>query len=270
MTIPAIDLDHVAIAVEEWADAWPRLVGVAGGRWMSGGKGPGFSPCQLGFANGMRVEVLQPHLVEVNDFLRRFLDRSGPGPHHFTFKVKDLAGALAEAEAAGYPPINVDMSDPHWKEAFLHPKGSCGVVVQLAQPIEGYWETPAPEGFPARTERSAPMASVVHVVHAVANLDDGLRLFSDLLGGARTGEGADESARWIDLAWPGPGRIRLAAPSSDGSPLAEWLGGRAGRVHHIALSGVDLSGVGDGVELADGSRELPPDSATGTRLLLHP
>ena len=72
--IEGVDLDHVAVAVEQWADAWPRFVGVLGGRWMSGGKGPGFAPSQLGFANGMRVEVLEPHLVEHNDFLRRFLD----------------------------------------------------------------------------------------------------------------------------------------------------------------------------------------------------
>ena len=40
---------------------------------------------------------------------------------------------MSTAEAAGYQPINVDMRDPYWKEAFLHPKQSCGVVVQLAR-----------------------------------------------------------------------------------------------------------------------------------------
>src|SRR3954470_17744736 len=130
--IDSVDLDHVAVAVEQWGDAWPRFVGVLGGRWMSGGKGPGFAPSQLGFANGMRVEVLEPHLVEVNDFLRRFLDRSGPGPHHLTFKVPDINTALAATEAAGYRVVNVDLSDPMWKEAFLYPKDATGVVVQLA------------------------------------------------------------------------------------------------------------------------------------------
>ena len=261
----AIDLDHIAVAVEQWADAWPRFVGVLGGRWMSGGQGPGFAPSQLGFANGMRVEVLEPHLVSQNDFLRRFLDRSGPGPHHMTFKVKDLAAALAAAEDAGYQPINVDMRDPYWKEAFLHPKQSCGVVVQLAQSIDGYWETPAPDGFP---ERGPVMASLVRIVHAVADLEGGTRLFAGLLGGSAVDRGADESTRWVELAWPGPGRVRLVTPSSPASPVATWLGDRPGRVHHIAFSGVSGADLEGAVALADGSYELPPDSATGTRLLL--
>jgi len=265
--IDAVDLDHIAVAVEQWADAWPRFVELLGGRWMSGGQGPGFAPSQLGFANGMRVEVLEPHLVERNDFLRRFLDRSGPGPHHMTFKVKDLPAALSSAEAAGYRPINVDMRDPYWKEAFLHPKESCGVVVQLAQSIEGYWETPAPDGFP---ERGSTMATLDRIVHAVADLDAGLHLFSGLLRGRETDRGADESTRWVELAWPGPGRVRLATPSSSANPMAEWLGDRAGRVHHVAFSGVTGAGVDGAVELADGSYDLPPDAATGTRLLLKP
>jgi hypothetical protein len=265
--IEGIDLDHIAVAVERWSDAWPRFVGMLGARWMSGGQGPGFSPCQLGFANQMRVEILQPHQVERNDFLRRFLDRSGPSPHHMTFKVKDLSDALAAAEAAGYPPINVDMRDPYWKEAFLHPKGSAGIVIQLAQSAEGYWETPPPEGFPAT---SAPMASVLRIVHAVADLDDGLRLFEGLLGGTRTGSGSDDESTWVDLAWPGPGRVRVAAPVSDASPLAAWVDGRPGRVHHVALTGVDLTHVEGAVDCGDGTWELPPDAATGTRLLLNP
>jgi len=265
--IESVDLDHVAVAVERWADAWPRFVGVLGGRWMSGGRGPGFAPSQLGFANGMRVEVLEPNQVEVNDFLRRFLDRSGPGPHHMTFKVKDLTAALATAEAAGYRPINVDMSDPYWKEAFLHPKESSGVVVQLAQSIDGYWETPPPEGFP---ERGPVMASLVRIVHAVADLEAGVRLFAGLLRGSEVDTGADESTRWVELAWPGPGRLRLVTPSSPASPMAEWLGDRPGRVHHIAFSGVSGADVDGAVELADGSCELPPDASTGTRLLLLP
>jgi glyoxalase/bleomycin resistance protein/dioxygenase superfamily protein len=228
--IEGIDLDHIAVAVERWADAWPRFVGMLGARWMSGGKGPGFSPCQLGFANQMRIEILQPHQVERNDFLRRFIDRSGPSPHHMTFKVKDLPATLEAADAAGYPPINVDMRDPYWKEAFLHPKGSAGIVIQLAQSAEGYWETPPPEGFPTT---SAPMSSVLRIVHTVADLDDGLRLFERLLGGARTGEGSDESSQWVDLAWPGPGRVRVATPASSASPLSEWIGDRPGRCRPV-------------------------------------
>ena len=101
------DLDHVAVAVEQWADAWPHFAVDLGGEWVSGGAGPGFSPMQLRYANEMKVEVISPHRVDVNDFLRRFLDRRGPGPHHLTFKVPDIRDALGRCEAAGISPVNV-------------------------------------------------------------------------------------------------------------------------------------------------------------------
>jgi methylmalonyl-CoA/ethylmalonyl-CoA epimerase len=265
MRIEGADLDHVAVAVERWPDAWGPLVEKLGGRWMSGGRGPGFAPSQLGYANGMRVEVLQPHDVEHNDFLRRFLDRNGPGPHHFTFKLPDIHAALSASERAGYHPVNVDLSDPTWQEAFLHPKEACGVVVQLAYAGEGDWRSPAPSAFPTPVPQQA---TLVRIAHAVADLDAAQRLFRDLLGGRQTDAGGDESARWVELAWPGAGRIRLLSPASPASPLAAWLGGRPGRVHHVAFSGFDDAATEGAVELADGSWEVPPSDELGTRLLL--
>ena len=59
-------------------------------------------------------------------------------------------------------------------------------------------------------------------------------------------------------------------PASPDSPLADWLGDRPGRVHHIAFSGISGADASGAVELADGSYSVEPDAATGTRLLLHP
>jgi catechol 2,3-dioxygenase-like lactoylglutathione lyase family enzyme len=255
--IDAAVLDHVAIAVERWDDAWPRYVGELGGEWVSGGESIGFAPGQLQFANGMRVEVLAPYAVEQNDFLRRFLDASGPGPHHLTFKVPDLAAALQEAEAAGFDPVGIDLSDPGWKEAFLHPKQARGVVVQLAE-AEGGWRSPPPSGLPAGAEP----ASLDHVAHAVADLDDGLALFAGLLGGREQDRGEDEGARWVDLAWPGPGRVRVVAPTTPTSPVHAALGGRAGRVFALAFTVPSLT---DGPP-----RVVEPADNLGVRLVLRP
>jgi catechol 2,3-dioxygenase-like lactoylglutathione lyase family enzyme len=186
----------VAVAVEQWADAWPTWVQTLGGRWSSGGLGVGFSPAQLSFANGARLEVLAPHQVETNDFLRRFLDRGGPGPHHLTFKVPDIHAALAAAEAAGFTPEQIDLSDPGWLEAFLHPRQAQGVVVQLAQAAQS-WESPAPEGFPVP---AAPPAALTHVTHAVADLDDGLALFAGLLGATVEDLGTGPDGSWRAVA----------------------------------------------------------------------
>ena len=88
MTTAAV-LDHVAVAAERQRELWPRYAGDLAGKWVAGDDAAdyeiGFLAAQVAFANGMKVEMLEPFAVEVNDFLRRFLDRSGPGPHHLTF-----------------------------------------------------------------------------------------------------------------------------------------------------------------------------------------
>jgi catechol 2,3-dioxygenase-like lactoylglutathione lyase family enzyme len=219
----------------------------------------------------MRLELLMPNQVEVDDFLRRFLDRSGPGPHHFTFKVADIEAALAEAEAEGLRPVGVNLRDPEWKEAFLHPKDAAlGIVVQLAQSSGSEWRPPPPpDGYPAAAEHARP-ADLVRIVHCVADLDHALARFRDLLGGTEVDRGDDEAATWVELAWPGPGRIRLCRPRAGRGPLAEWLDGRPGRVHHLAFAHADLARVEDARPLAGGGAEAGPDDVTGTRVVLLP
>ena len=267
--INEIDLDHVAVATERQADAWPRYMGELGGAWLSGGDSPGFSAAQVAFANGMKVEVLEPHLVEVNDFLRRFLDQNGAGPHHLTFKVADIRGALATAEAAGFTPVGVDLSNDGWQEAFLHPKQASGVVVQLAQ-SGGDWESDPPSDAPQ--PGSVGPARLDHVTHVVADLEAASSLFGDLLGGTALGDGQLDGGRYLDFGWPGPGRIRLVSPMMvDGgsSPWAAWLGGRPGRVHHLAFAVADPSAVAGAAPGEDGTWIVPPEANLGVRLVLR-
>jgi methylmalonyl-CoA/ethylmalonyl-CoA epimerase len=258
--IDHIHLDHVAVAMEDRAAGRLQYAAGLGGEWVGGGADPGFWSEQVRYANGMKVEILEPLNVEENDFLRRFLDRNGPGPHHLTFKVTDIVAAVTEVESAGYRPVSVNIDNPGWREAFLHPKDAPGVVVQLAQSDEsGDWGVPLPDGYPAVDV--AP-ATLERVTHAVASLDDGLRLFRDLLAGEELGHGGDDAGRWVDLGWHGPeseGRIRLVEPSSSSSPLAAWIGDRPGRVHHLAFTVVGETG----------RREITPEDNLGVRLLLE-
>lgn len=252
--IPEIDLDHVAVAAERQSDAWPRYAGDLAGEWMAGGFTIGFASAQLRFANGMRIEVLRPHEVERNDFLRRFLDRNGPGPHHLTFKVKDINAAIETVKRAGYDPIGIELRDPTWKEAFLHPKEATGVVVQIAQSA-GEWVNDPPDEFPS--PRTARPATLLHVAHGVSDLDEGLRLFRDLLGGEEVTRGEDVGGHWIELAWPGPGRVRLLERERDG-------------VDHLAFATEAPDQVPDAVPVGEGLFEIPAERNLGMRLLLHP
>ncbi|MFQ5577919.1 MAG: VOC family protein [Anaerolineae bacterium] len=71
----------------------------------------------------------------------KFIARNGgPGVHHITFEVADLDAAIAEFEARGgkiayrhtYAP-DVTFEGKYWREAFIHPKDSFGVLIHLAE-----------------------------------------------------------------------------------------------------------------------------------------
>jgi methylmalonyl-CoA/ethylmalonyl-CoA epimerase len=204
--------------------------------------------------------------VEENDFLRRFLDRTGPGPHHLTFKVPDITAAIAAAEAAGFPVVGVNLEDPQWQEAFLYPKAACGIVVQLAQPDGELDPEPRPATVPApRTDQSARLD---HVTHAVADLERARRLFHSLLGGVVQREGVDGTNAVVDLTWPGSGAVRLVTPLDRG-PLGEWMGDRPGRLHHLAFTAARPEELA-GAVARGGAVEVPPEANLGMRLVVRP
>jgi methylmalonyl-CoA/ethylmalonyl-CoA epimerase len=130
--VATIRFDHIAIALHRMADAPAFLVGELGGE-PKGGRmgGDAFSWGVWRFDGGGRIEILEP--FGRNGFLHRFLAQRGPGIHHVTFKVPSLDEILERARAHGYTPVGRDDSDPYWKEGFLHPKESLGIVVQLAE-----------------------------------------------------------------------------------------------------------------------------------------
>ena len=180
--------------------------------------------------------------------------------------MPNLAAALGAVEAAGIRPVGVNLANEGWKEAFLHPKDARGVVVQLAQ-SDGEWSSAPPADLPPpRTESPARLD---FVAHAVASLDDGLALFTGVLGGEETAAGKDDHARWVELAWPGPGRVRLLEPASPASAVAGWIGDRPGRVHHLAFACDEPAAVPGAVAQGDGQWEVPPEANLGVRLVLR-
>jgi methylmalonyl-CoA/ethylmalonyl-CoA epimerase len=255
------DLDHVALAFEQAFDGFDRYRGDLGGVFIGGAVDPGFYWGQLRYANGMRVEILEPADLARDDFLRRFLDRNGPGPHHLTFKVPDIRAALARVRQAGYEPPRVNLEHELWKEVFLHPKEAHGIVVQLAwsAPVE----EPESDGLPPTRARGP--VQLERVTHLVADLEGALSLFEGLLEGKRVDEG-DMGGRWVELAWPGGGRLRLW--QADRGAPADWLGNRSGRVHHLAFAMPEPDAVPDARPMGAGLYEVAPERNHGTRLLL--
>jgi hypothetical protein len=270
--IEGVSLDHVAHAVHHWPDVWARYTVDLGAEWSSGGYGRGFAPAQLRFANGGRIEVLMPNDPHLNDFLQRFLDASGPGPHHLTFKVPDLTSAIERVRRSGIEPIGINRSDPEWMEAFLHPKVATGVVVQLAEAY-GTWSNPPPEDYPdaqrLRRDGSGPLppAAFRRIVHAVADLHWASTLFVGVLGGTVVDRGIRADHEWMEITWSGPPALRLVAPlvGTSGTPLHRWIGSHGGRVHHLEFDVDEPGSIPDALPANDQLVGLDLGQAEGRR-----
>lgn len=143
---PPIDLgavverfDHLSIAVSNIRGALP-LVGMLGGKFRDGGDSqPGqFRWVQFDLPGTAKLELITPlDPTAADNFLVRFLDTNGEGAHHITLKVTDIKDAIRTAEGLGLKVVGVNLSNPNWREAFIHPKSANGVLVQLAEWPDG-------------------------------------------------------------------------------------------------------------------------------------
>jgi methylmalonyl-CoA/ethylmalonyl-CoA epimerase len=129
-SVPSFELDHVAVAVHSIRQALQLYRDGLGGEYLMGGDQDTWRWLQLRFPGGGKVELLEP-LGE--GFLSRFLESRGEGLHHVTFKTDDIEAAIEHLRGLGYELVDVNVSDPHWKEAFLRPSKSHGTLIQIAQ-----------------------------------------------------------------------------------------------------------------------------------------
>lgn len=218
---PGYTLDHIALGLRRIADGVPFLVGELGGRFKDGGPSGSFTGGQWVFADGERLELIEP-LGEPGGFLHRFLAARGPGVHHVTFKVPDIAAAAERVRSFGYEVVGYNDDSPYWRELFLHPKQALGIVVQLAE------EHPLPDGMepwgagwepgPA-PPRAEPPARVVGLRLAARDAAAVRRQWGELLGGRERAEGARLSFEWPDS--PLRLSIRLDAATGDGPEAIE-------------------------------------------------
>jgi methylmalonyl-CoA/ethylmalonyl-CoA epimerase len=211
-------LDHLAIGTPALTEGWELFGGILGGTWAYGGDSPGYWWGQLEFAAGAKIELLTPTGGPDAAFLDRFLATRGAGPHHLNFLVTDIAAALARIEAFGIEPIGVNLANPSWREAFLHPRSAQGIVIQIAQQDGSPTSSP-----PRELPEPGPPARFDLIEHHVSDLEGAVRLFAEVLDGQL--EAAD--AGTAELTWPGGKRIKLVR--EDGLPLG-------GALHHIRFT----------------------------------
>lgn len=79
------------------------------------------------------LELISP---KGNEGLEKFLAKRGPGLHHIAVEVEGIESALAALKALGVPLIDETprTGARGHKVAFVHPKATGGVLVELVEP----------------------------------------------------------------------------------------------------------------------------------------
>jgi methylmalonyl-CoA/ethylmalonyl-CoA epimerase len=80
-----------------------------------------------------KIELLEA--TKSDSPIAKFLQKNGPGFHHVAFEVDDIENEISRLQAAGFELIHQQPKDgaDNKRIAFLHPKSSGGLLVELCQ-----------------------------------------------------------------------------------------------------------------------------------------
>lgn len=134
-------LDHVAIATWSIESVLPLYREVIGGTFVLGGDDVerGVRTLQLQVPGTAKIELMMP--TRASSTLVPFLKARGPGMHHLTLLVDDVTDVLAKLQGRGYECTETNLSCSRWRETFVRPASSGGVLIQFADSTED-WMTP--------------------------------------------------------------------------------------------------------------------------------
>jgi len=128
-------IDHIGIAVNSLAEAVPAFSALLGTNSQGKEDVPseGVRVAFFGTGSG-RIELLEP--TDAESPVARFLARRGEGVHHVCLEVEDLEAALERADHAGLRALEprIRPGAGGRRVAFLHPKTTSGVLIELSEP----------------------------------------------------------------------------------------------------------------------------------------
>jgi methylmalonyl-CoA/ethylmalonyl-CoA epimerase len=128
------NINHIAIivpALESALDFWEGALGLKLERTESvPSEGVDVAFLPVGPSN---VELMKPTVADSG--VARFLEKRGPGIHHMCFEVDDIDATMARLREHNIQLINPEPVAGHGgrKYAFVHPKSTGGVLVELYQ-----------------------------------------------------------------------------------------------------------------------------------------
>ena len=127
-------IDHIGIAVpsiEEWVAYYRDVLGLE----YTGSEIVAEQKVRVAFLTigESRIELLEP--TSEDSPISKFLEKRGGGIHHIAVKVLDIDAALQRHREAGARLIDTEArTGAHgMKIAFIHPKTTGGVLMELCQ-----------------------------------------------------------------------------------------------------------------------------------------
>jgi methylmalonyl-CoA/ethylmalonyl-CoA epimerase len=131
-TMPKIN--HIAILVEDIEDTlafWRDALGLR----LAGTHEVEAESARVAFLSvgESKIELVQP--TDANSGLGRYLQKRGGGMHHICLEVPDIEAAITRLKGYGVELINETprQRDTGALYAFIHPKSTGGVLVELYQ-----------------------------------------------------------------------------------------------------------------------------------------
>jgi methylmalonyl-CoA/ethylmalonyl-CoA epimerase len=118
------------------------------------------------------------------------------------------------------------------------------------------------------------LTKINHIGIAVKSIDNAIPFYRDNLGMALTGvEEVTEQKVRVAMLQVGESKIELLEPTSEDSPIANFIEKNGGGIHHIAYEVIDIEAaiaklLADGMRLID---EKPRNGAHDTLIaFIHP
>lgn len=127
-------IEHIGIAVESLEKAIPFYEQVLGFKCYNIEEVADQKVKTAFFMVGQtKIELLEA--TSPDSSIAKFIEKKGPGMHHMAFAVKDIEGALKEAEDKGVKLIDATprAGAEGMTIAFLHPKSTNSVLTELCE-----------------------------------------------------------------------------------------------------------------------------------------
>lgn len=127
-------IEHIGIAVKDMASAkalYEQLLGVPCDK-VETVESEGVSTAFFNTGPN-KIELLEA--TNADSPIAKFIEKRGEGIHHIAFDVDDIHAELARLKAEGFRLIHEEPKEGADNKliAFLHPKGTNGVLIELCQ-----------------------------------------------------------------------------------------------------------------------------------------